>query len=77
MAANERHDSRVHLIAPLLSLIHCSHVRPTMSAERMAVSRRSSRGSIGTISLPGTLMTGADDGSGRRILCVFPRYTSS
>ena len=24
MAAKERHDSRVHLIAPLPSLIHCS-----------------------------------------------------
>ena len=26
LAANVRHDSRVHLIAPLPSLIHCSHV---------------------------------------------------
>jgi hypothetical protein len=25
LAANVRHDSRVHLIAPLPSLIHCSH----------------------------------------------------
>jgi hypothetical protein len=25
-AANVLHDSRVHLIAPLPSLIHCSHV---------------------------------------------------
>ena len=26
LAANEQHDSRVHLIAPLPCLIHCSHV---------------------------------------------------
>jgi hypothetical protein len=26
LAANVLHDSRVHLIAPLPSLIHCSHV---------------------------------------------------
>ena len=26
MATSVRHDSRVHLIAPLPSLIHCSHV---------------------------------------------------
>jgi hypothetical protein len=26
LAANVRHDSRVHLIAPLPCLTHCSHV---------------------------------------------------
>ena len=32
MAANVLHDSRVHLIAPLPSLIHCSHVPPSLYA---------------------------------------------
>jgi cytochrome c peroxidase len=34
LAANVRHDSRVHLIAPLPSLIHCSHV-PASADELM------------------------------------------
>jgi hypothetical protein len=32
LAANVLHDSRVHLIAPLPSLIHCSHVPPSLYA---------------------------------------------
>jgi len=32
LAANVRHDSRVHLIAPLPSLIHCS-TRPALVVE--------------------------------------------
>ena len=36
LAANVRHDSRVHLIAPLPSLIHCSHVPRVLALSKAA-----------------------------------------
>jgi hypothetical protein len=42
-SANVLHDSRVHLIAPLPSLIHCSHVPRSAGRDRL-VTMKPTRG---------------------------------